>query len=234
MKMMLSKQLGVCPKPSIRFGEDILACSDGSALRPLTASAEYNQAKVRRRHAEEPRQRRLLCRPQRAMATTTSAATRSSASTPTRFHTEAALVRPQITCGTHALTVALSRKPAAGRRAALARRRARMTRWRRSSASASRACSLKEYGVSYRQADLQRRTARFDYEGIRAAINEKTKLVTIQRSKGYADPPDAFGQADRRADRLCEVGSSPASSAWWTTATANLSSRSSPATSART
>ena len=63
------------------------------------------------------------------------------------FHTEAALVRPQITCGTHALAVALSGEPAAGRRAAEPRRRARMTRSRRSSASARRTCSLAEYGV---------------------------------------------------------------------------------------
>ena len=49
-------------------------------------------------------------------------------------------------------------------------------------------CSLAEYGVSYRQVDLQA-DGTFDYEGIRAAINDKTKLVTIQRSKGYATRP---------------------------------------------
>ncbi len=45
--------------------------------------------------------------------------------------------------------------------------------------------SLKEFGISYRQVDLVG-DSEFDYEGIRQAINEKTKLVTIQRSKGYA------------------------------------------------
>ena len=49
-------------------------------------------------------------------------------------------------------------------------------------------CSLKEYGVSYRQVDLLPGGG-FDYDGIRAAINEKTKLITIQRSKGYATRP---------------------------------------------
>ena len=49
-------------------------------------------------------------------------------------------------------------------------------------------CSLSEYGVSYRQVDLLA-DGSFDYEGIRQAINEKTKLVTIQRSKGYATRP---------------------------------------------
>ena len=45
----------------------------------------------------------------------------------------------------------------------------------------------------------------FDYEGIRAAINEKTKLVTIQRSKGYADTTDLLCGADRGADCLCKI-----------------------------
>ena len=49
-------------------------------------------------------------------------------------------------------------------------------------------CSLKEYGVSYRQVDLFP-DGSFDYDGIRAAITEKTKLITIQRSKGYATRP---------------------------------------------
>jgi cystathionine beta-lyase family protein involved in aluminum resistance len=47
---------------------------------------------------------------------------------------------------------------------------------------------LAEYGVTYRQVDLTE-DGGFDYEGIRKAINEKTKLVTIQRSKGYATRP---------------------------------------------
>ena len=45
--------------------------------------------------------------------------------------------------------------------------------------------SLAEYGITYRQVDLLA-DGEFDYEGIRAAINERTHLVTIQRSKGYA------------------------------------------------
>src|SRR5699024_10032706 len=48
--------------------------------------------------------------------------------------------------------------------------------------------SLKEYGISYRQVDLLA-DGSFDYEGIRSALNEKTKLVTIQRSKGYQTRP---------------------------------------------
>ena len=48
--------------------------------------------------------------------------------------------------------------------------------------------SLAEYNISYRQVDLLD-DGSFDYDGIRKAINEKTKLVTIQRSKGYATRP---------------------------------------------
>ncbi len=103
------------------------------------------------------------------------------------FHTEAALVRPQITCGTHALAVALSANllpgdellsPAGGPYDTLEE----VIGIRESP------CSLKEYGVSYRQVDLLP-DGTFDYENIRTAIHEKTKMVTIQRSKGYATRP---------------------------------------------
>ncbi len=48
--------------------------------------------------------------------------------------------------------------------------------------------SLKEYSISYSQVDLLS-DGSFDYEGIKNAINERTKLVTIQRSKGYQTRP---------------------------------------------
>ena len=59
--------------------------------------------------------------------------------------------------------------------------------------------SLAEYGVTYKQVDLLA-DGGFDYEGIRAALNEKTKLVTIQRSKGYQTRPTLSVTSDRRAD----------------------------------
>ena len=128
------------------------------------------------------------------------------------FHTEAALVRPQITCGTHALTVALSANllpgdellsPAGGPYDTLEE----VIGIRESP------CSLKEYGVSYRQVDLLPDRS-FDYESIRKAITPKTKLVTIQRSKGYATRPtfsvEQIGQLiafvkSIRSDILCMV-----------------------------
>ncbi len=103
------------------------------------------------------------------------------------FHTEAALVRPQITCGTHALTVALSANLLPGDEL-LSPVGLPYDTLQEVIGIRSSPCSLAEYGVSYRQVDLLN-DGSFDYENIRAAINNKTKLVTIQRSKGYATRP---------------------------------------------
>ena len=103
------------------------------------------------------------------------------------FHTEAALVRPQITCGTHALTVALSANLLPGDEL-LSPVGLPYDTLQEVIGIRSSPCSLAEYGVSYRQVDLLA-DGTFDYEGIRNAINEKTKLITIQRSKGYATRP---------------------------------------------
>ena len=103
------------------------------------------------------------------------------------FHTEAALVRPQITCGTHALTVALSANLLPGDEL-LSPVGAPYDTLQEVIGIRPSPCSLAEYGVSYRQVDLLH-DGTFDYEGIRAAINEKTKLISIQRSKGYATRP---------------------------------------------
>ena len=103
------------------------------------------------------------------------------------FHTEAALVRPQITCGTHALTVALSANLLPGDEL-LSPVGMPYDTLQEVIGIRESPCSLKEYGVSYRQVDLLPNGG-FDLDGIRSAINEKTKLVTIQRSKGYATRP---------------------------------------------
>ncbi len=103
------------------------------------------------------------------------------------FHTEAALVRPQITCGTHALTVALSANLLPGDEL-LSPVGLPYDTLQEVIGIRPSPCSLAEYGVSYRQVDLLE-DGTFDYEGIRTAINERTKLVTIQRSKGYATRP---------------------------------------------
>ncbi len=103
------------------------------------------------------------------------------------FHTEAALVRPQITCGTHALTVALSANLLPGDEL-LSPVGLPYDTLQEVIGIRPSPCSLAEYGVSYRQVDLLS-DGSFDYENIRKAINKKTKLITIQRSKGYATRP---------------------------------------------
>ena len=103
------------------------------------------------------------------------------------FHTEDALVRPQITCGTHALAIALSANLLPGDELLSPVGKPYDT-LENVIGTVPSACSLMEYGVSYRQVELME-DGTFDYPAIREAINEKTKLVTIQRSKGYAMRP---------------------------------------------
>ena len=103
------------------------------------------------------------------------------------FGTEAALVRPQITCGTHALTVALSANLLPGDEL-LSPVGAPYDTLQEVIGIRPSPCSLAEYGVRYRQVELLA-DGSFDYPAIRAAIGEKTKLITIQRSKGYATRP---------------------------------------------
>ena len=103
------------------------------------------------------------------------------------FGAEAALVRPQITCGTHALALALGANLLPGDEL-LSPVGGPYDTLEEVIGIRPSPCSLKEYGVSYRQVDLLPGGG-FDYDGIRAAINEKTRLVTIQRSKGYATRP---------------------------------------------
>lgn len=100
------------------------------------------------------------------------------------FHTEAALVRPQITCGTHALALALMSNLRPGDEVLSPVGKPYDTLEEVIGIRESRG-SLAEYGVTYSQVDLLL-GSEFDYEGIKSAINERTKLVTIQRSKGYA------------------------------------------------
>ncbi len=128
------------------------------------------------------------------------------------FHAQDALVRPQITCGTHALALALMSnlrpgdelfspvgKPYDTLEEVIGIRPARG--------------SLKEYGVSYRQVDLLA-DGGFDFENIEKALNERTRLVTIQRSKGYQTRPtlsvERIGELisfirKRKPDVICMV-----------------------------
>ncbi len=103
------------------------------------------------------------------------------------FKAEDALVRPQITCGTHALALALMSNLRPGDELLSPVGKPYDTLEEVIGIRPSNG-SLAEYGVTYSQVDLLA-DGSFDYDGIKAAINEKTKLVTIQRSKGYASRP---------------------------------------------
>ena len=112
------------------------------------------------------------------------------------FGTEDALVRQQITCGTHALALALMSQLRPGDELLSPVGKPYDTLEEVIGIRPSNG-SLAEYGISYRQVELLD-DGGFDWDGIRAAVNEKTKLVTIQRSKGYASRPtlsvDRIGQ----------------------------------------
>ena len=102
------------------------------------------------------------------------------------FHAESALVRPQLTCGTHALTTALSAvlRPGDELLTPVGKPYDTLEGVIGIKGDDNPPGSLKEFGISYRQVDLLE-DGSFDFDAIRKAINEKTKLVTIQRSKGY-------------------------------------------------
>ncbi len=103
------------------------------------------------------------------------------------FHTEDALVRPQITCGTHALALALMSNLRPGDELLSPVGKPYDTLEEVIGIRPSKG-SLAEYGVTYKQVDLLP-DGSFDYENIKKSIHEKTKLVTIQRSKGYQTRP---------------------------------------------
>ncbi len=180
----LYQEMGICPAV-YQYGERVCA-KLADRFIAIDKVAEYNQAKVL-----------SAFRKNRVAATCFAASTGYGYNDEGRdkleqvyadtFHTEAALVRPHITCGTHALTIALSANLLPGDEL-LSPVGLPYDTLQEVIGIRPSPCSLAEYGVSYRQVDLTA-DGGFDYEGIRAAINEKTKLITIQRSKGYATRP---------------------------------------------
>ncbi|MBQ1802925.1 methionine gamma-lyase family protein [Lachnobacterium bovis] len=103
------------------------------------------------------------------------------------FKAEDALVRPQITCGTHALALALMSNLRPGDELLSPVGKPYDTLEEVIGIRKSKG-SLAEYGITYKQVDLLE-DGSFDFENIKKSINEKTKMVTIQRSKGYQTRP---------------------------------------------
>ena len=178
------KDLGI-DEDVLRYAEDILI-----KLKPrfdkIDETAEYNQLKVLKAMRD--------CRVSEACFQMSSGYGYNDLGRDTLekvyagiFNTEDALVRPQITCGTHALSIALSSNLRPGDE--LLSPVGKPYDTLEEVIGIRDSCgSLKEYGVSYRQVDLLE-DGSFDYDGIKNAINERTKLVTIQRSKGYQTRP---------------------------------------------
>lgn len=184
LEKMYCEQLGIS-KDIYDFGEKIIG-SLKERFEEIDANAEYNQMKV-----IDAMQKNKVSE-MHLSGTSGYGYNDDGRDTLERvyadiFHTEDALVRPQIICGTHALNIALSSNLRPGDELLSPVGKPYDTMDEIIGIRPSKG-SLAEYGITYRQVDLLE-DGSFDYDGIKAAINEKTKLVTIQRSKGYATRP---------------------------------------------
>ena len=182
--MKMYAQLGISENV-YRFGEEILE-SLRERFDNIDRVAEYNQGKVIA--AMQKNRVNAAC----FAGTTGYGYNDTGRDTLERvyadtFHTEAALVRPSIVCGTHALAVALSANLLPGDELLSPVGRPYDTLEEVIGIRKS-ACSLAEYGVTYDEVALLP-DGGIDYEGIRAKIKPQTKMITIQRSKGYATRP---------------------------------------------
>ena len=211
MESKIYEELGIS-KEVFEFGQKIL---DGLKERfeKIDETAEFNQLKVLKAMQENKVSEACL------LGTTGYGYNDLGRETLEKvyasvFHTEDALVRPQITCGTHALALALmsnlrpfdilfspAGKPYDTLEEVIGIRDSKG--------------SLKEYGIDYIQTDLLP-DGSFDYDSIKEVLlnNDKIKLATIQRSKGYQTRPtfsvEKIGQLirfikDIRPDVICMV-----------------------------
>lgn len=183
LKAMYEK-MGISPEVS-QFTDDILE-DLRERFSIIDETAEYNQLKVLRAMQEHQVSEACL------LGTTGYGYNDLGRDTleevyASVFHTESALVRPQITCGTHALALALMSNLRPGDELLSPVGKPYDTLEEVIGIRPSKG-SLKEYGISYRQVDLLP-DGSFDYDKIKENINEKTRLVTIQRSKGYQTRP---------------------------------------------
>lgn len=192
------------------FGEKVLGELE-ERFREIDRTAEYNQLKVI--HAMQE------CKVSEACLLGTTGYGYNDLGRDTLeqvyarvFHTQDALVRPQITCGTHALALALMSNLRPGDELLSPVGKPYDTLEEVIGIRES-AGSLKEYGITYKQVDLLS-DGSFDYESIRKSIHKNTRLATIQRSKGYQTRPSlsvaAIGDLVRflkeiKPDILCMV-----------------------------
>lgn len=176
--------LGISPEV-LAFGREIEA-SLKERFEKINNVAEYNQLKVL--HAMQENKVSEACLyPSTGYGYNDVGRDTLEAVYATAFRTDAALVRPLIACGTHALAIAMAGNVRPGDEILSPVGKPYDTLEEVIGIRSSQG-SLAEYGVTYRQVELLA-DGTFDYEAIRAAINERTRLVEIQRSKGYLTRP---------------------------------------------
>ena len=180
----LYREMGISG-PVFRFGQQTLRALE-ERFREIDGVAEYNQLKVLRAMQKN-----------RVSAEHFSGSTGYGYNDSGRetlekvyadtFHTEDALVRSQITCGTHALALALSANLRPGDELLSISGKPYDTLEEVIGIRPSRG-SLAEYGIRYRQAELKE-DGSFDFDAIKAALRPETRIAAIQRSKGYLTRP---------------------------------------------
>ena len=192
----LYREMGISG-PVFRFGQQILRALE-ERFREIDGVAEYNQLKVLRAMQKN-----------RVSAEHFNGSTGYGYNDSGRetlekvyadtFHTEDALVRSQITCGTHALALALSANLRPGDELLSISGKPYDTLEEVIGIRPSRG-SLAEYGIRYRQAELKE-DGSFDFDAIKAALRPETRIAAIQRSKGYLTRPslsvEQIGEAIR-------------------------------------
>ena len=211
MNSKIYEELGISQKV-YEFGEEILSSLEGR-FKKIDENAEYNQLKVLKAMQENKVSEACL------LGTTgygynDIGREKLEAVYASVFHTEDALVRPQITCGTHALALALMSNLRPGDMIFSPVGKPYDTLEEVIGIRPSKG-SLKEYGIDYTQVDLLP-DGSFDFEGIKKALlaNDNIKLATIQRSKGYQTRPtlsvDRIGELikfikDIKSEIICMV-----------------------------
>jgi cystathionine beta-lyase family protein involved in aluminum resistance len=211
MNSKIYEELGISEKV-YEFGEQILTDLK-DRFEKIDQRAEYNQLKVLKAMQENKVSEACL------LGTTgygynDIGREKLEAVYASVFHTEDALVRPQITCGTHALALALMSNLRPGDMLFSPVGKPYDTLEEVIGIRPSKG-SLKEYGINYTQVDLLP-DGSFDFENIKKALltHKNIKLATIQRSKGYQTRPTLsvtrIGELisfikDLRPDVICMV-----------------------------
>ena len=192
----LYREMGISG-PVFRFGQQTLRVLE-ERFREIDAVAEYNQLKVLRAMQKNRVSAKHFNGSTGYGYNDSGRETLEKVYADT-FHTEDALVRSQITCGTHALALALSANLRPGDELLSISGKPYDTLEEVIGIRPSRG-SLAEYGIRYRQAELKE-DGSFDFDAIKAALRPETRIAAIQRSKGYLTRPslsvEQIGEAIR-------------------------------------